>query len=152
MFNSQWINNTTKLAKENVERAANLVEAGTTPVNYLVNTALRLSDIANRNVNRMLEQQRDMAIGTVEAGANRLKVAASATDVRDFLKDQVELMPATRDRVRDDLRKTWEIMLDARDDLRGIFVSNSKDLEKTATAAKKKVRKTVSKAKKAVSE
>ncbi len=151
MFNSQWISNTTKLAKENVERAANLVEAGTTPVNYLINTALRLSDVANRNVNRMLEQQRDVVLGTVEAGAHRLKVAASATDVRDFFKDQVELMPSTRDRVRDDLRKTWEIMLDTRDDLRGVFVDNSNDLKKTATAAKKKVRKTAAKAKKAAS-
>ncbi|MEM7282594.1 MAG: hypothetical protein AAF438_13305 [Pseudomonadota bacterium] len=147
---SEWISNTTKYTKDGVERAANLVESGVTPVNYVVNTAIRLSDIANHSANRFLEHQRDMAIGTVEASAHRLKVAASASGVRELVKDQVQLIPATRDRIKQDASKAWGIVLETLDELRTLFSDGAKGLNQTAKTASKKASKTAASAKKAV--
>ena len=147
---SEWISNTTKYTKDGVERAASLVESGITPVNYVVNTAIRLSDIANQSANRFLEHQRNMAIGTVEASAHRLKIAASASGVRELLKDQVELIPATRDRIRADLNKAWGIALETRDELRTLFSDGAKGLNQTTKTTSKPTSKAATGTKKTV--
>jgi hypothetical protein len=68
-------------------------------------------------VSSFIELQSDMLTSAISDVALRLERASRAENVIDLVRDQVELIPATRTRVIEDAQRAAEILKIARRDL-----------------------------------
>ncbi len=90
-------------------KAADRVAAARSPVKTLAEATQRLNDLSHRSVEQLVRQQVQTLEGVITDGAKRLERAAKAEGLKALVADQAELMSASRDRLKRDLKATWAI-------------------------------------------
>ena len=68
----------------------------------------------------LIELQSDMLTSALSDAALRLERASRADNVVDLVRDQIELIPATRDRIIEDAQRAVQIFKHAGRDVRGV--------------------------------
>lgn len=128
------------------------------PVRMVAHSGVKLTAVSQDTLAKLIELQSEVVTTALTAVATRFERAARAERVVDLVKVQVEMLPATRDRIVDEATRAVEIFRHAGRDVRKVAthtyatVTGRTD-EELAGARKKVVRKTkrtVGKAKRAV--
>lgn len=91
------------------QKAAKRVAAVRTPVKTLAEATGRLNDLSHRYVEQLVRQQVQTLEGILTDGAERLERVARADNLKTLVADQAELLSASRERLKRDLKATWAI-------------------------------------------
>ena len=142
------VSNTVSGTRNAAVASANFIARGKKPVKILTASGLKLNTITHQSIARFISTQSDMVEGTLLATADRLETAANAHSVRELVQGQVAMLPATRDRLSKDARKTFELLVEARDDLGELVSDTVVKLRKSGDDVTTKAKRTVSKARK----
>lgn len=137
-----YVDTTIARARSSVEQAADLVEKMQGPVKALAKAGIRLSELSQEYTEKLVTMQADLIGGTIADGAKRLRKVAKASNVRQLLRTQIELLPATRDRFTDEFRHAAEIVAEGGSDLRGFARETYGALTHPVKPARKTARKT----------
>jgi len=108
--------------------AADRVAGAKQPVRALALAGQRLSSLSNRYFEQFFGQQAHTFEGVIEGGVERLKRAAKADSLAEFVSDQRELTAAARDRITKDLKATLKIASDTGTELRDLWVETYVEL------------------------
>jgi len=96
-------------ARGSARKAAHRVAAARTPVKTLADATERLNDLSHRYVKQLVRQQAQTLEGILTDGAERLERVARADGLKALVADQAELVSASRERLKRDLKATWAI-------------------------------------------
>jgi phasin family protein len=96
-------------ARRRVQQAAKAMAAARNPLGTLVNATGRFNDLSHETVAQLVRQNGATLESLIDGGIERLKDLAQAEDLKSFIRKQVELTPAVRDRVASDLGQLWSI-------------------------------------------
>ncbi|MBT8143624.1 MAG: phasin family protein [Gammaproteobacteria bacterium] len=107
--------------RDALDTSAEWVDGGKQPIKVLTEKTLKLNRITHNSAARLVRIQSEFVEGSVGGAAQRLQALASARDIRHMVDGQVQLMPATRERVVADARKTLDVIGDTRDDLTALI-------------------------------
>jgi hypothetical protein len=90
------------------------------PVRKMAHSGVKFTAVSQNAVQSLIELQSEVVTSALTAAATRLERAASAEGVADLVLDQIEMMPATRDRIVDEATRAVEIFKVAGRDVRKI--------------------------------
>jgi len=153
-----------KLRQESVRsaRAAALGSAGSikslkAPVRVVARSGVKLSAVSQTAVQELIELQSDMLTAAIAEAALRLERASRADSVVELVRDQFEMIPATRARITSDAERALAILTSAGREVRSVAahayerVVDTTDEQapaqrKTRRKAKKVARKTTARA------
>ncbi len=129
-------------ARQSAVQAAVLVEQLQRPVKTLTTAGIRLTELSQRYAERLLSLQAELIGGTLADSAKRLRKAAKASDVRQLVGVQLDLLPATRERFAEEFKQAAELVSASGKDLRGLARDTYGALTQPAARARKPARKT----------
>jgi hypothetical protein len=116
-----------KLGKDSVETvreavvgSADTLKALKSPVRVFARSGVKLTTVSQTAVASLIELQSDMLTSALSDAALRLERASRADNVVDLVRDQIELIPATRDRIVEDAQRAVQIFKHAGRDVRGV--------------------------------
>lgn len=157
-----------KMRKESVEtvrgaaaESAENLKALKSPVRTLARSGIKVTAVSQAAVANLIDLQSDMLTAAISEAALRLERAARAENVLELVRDQIEMIPATRTRIVEDAQRAALIFKHAGRDLRGVATHLYERVvepaeEKAVPAARKAkrkvkraVRKTTTRARKA---
>ena len=118
----------TQRVRQGLDTGAEWVAERKRPLDVVTEKTLKLNGISHESAARMVRQQAEFFEGTVDAAARRLKTASEADSIRSLIDGQIKMFPETRDRIVDDVRKTFEILSDTREDLGQLIRETLSDL------------------------
>jgi hypothetical protein len=134
--------------------SAENIKALKSPVRVFARSGVKLTTVSQTAVSSLIELQSDMLTSALSDVALRLERAARADNVIDLMRDQFEMLPATRSRVVEDAQRAVEIFKVAGRDLRNVATHTYERVVETAEekvpevkAAKRKVKTAVRKTK-----
>ena len=107
-------------ARRTAQQAADGVVAARTPMRIVADAGRRVNDASHRYLAQFVKQQLHNLEGVIEDGAERLSRAAEAKDFRGLIAEQAKLYPASRARLRQDLKATWTLTADTSRELGSI--------------------------------
>jgi len=125
------------------------------PVRQIARSGIKLTAVTQTAAQSLIELQADVLTAGLSDAALRLERASRAENVIEFVRDQIELMPATRDRVVEDAKRAVKIFKDAGRDLRHV-ASNvytkvvepaEQEIEREVKAVRRKAKRAVRKTK-----
>jgi hypothetical protein len=90
------------------------------PIRMVAHSGVKLTEVSQTTLQSLIELQSEVVTSTLTAVAKRLERAASAEGVADLVFDQLEMLPATRDRIVDEATRAVEILKVAGRDVRTI--------------------------------
>ncbi len=108
--------------------ASNAMINAQRPTRRLLKAGLKINSVTHNGIADLLKHQASIIEGTMSAGAKRLDLVAEADNLRNLIKDQVALLPQSRDRLLSDARATLEILNDAREELMEAYGSGAEDV------------------------
>jgi hypothetical protein len=117
------------------------------PLRMLAHSGVKLTAVSQDTLQNLIELQSEVVTSALTATATRLERAASAEGVTDLVLDQLEMLPASRDRIVDEAARAVQIFKVAGRDVRKIAnhayatVTGRTD-EELAVAKKRAARKT----------
>jgi hypothetical protein len=138
-------------ARTGAERTADRVASAEGRVATLADAGRKLNTLAYEYTGRMIDQSVSNLKDFIDANAERLRLAAKATDVQSLYRDQLETLPFSRDRIIGNARATWDIVADTGRELQELALTTyaqlvrneqpkaapkAKRARKTATARK----------------
>ncbi len=116
-----------KIRKESVETvreaasgSAENLKALKSPVRQLARSSVKLTTVSQTAVANLIELQSDIVTSALGDAALRLERAARAATLVDLVRDQYQLLPATRDRIVEDAQRAVQIFKVAGRDIRGV--------------------------------
>jgi hypothetical protein len=150
-----------KIRKESAETvreafvgSAENIKALKSPVRVFARSGVKVTTVSQTAVSSLIELQSDMLTSALSDVALRLERAARAENVIDLMRDQFEMLPATRSRVVEDAQRAVEIFKVAGRDLRSVathayerVVESAEEKVPAAKTAKRKVKTAARKAK-----
>lgn len=80
------------------------------PLRMVAHSGVKLTEVSQSTLQSLIELQSEVVTSTLTAVAKRLERAASAEGVTDLVFDQIEMLPATRDRIVDEASRAVEIL------------------------------------------
>jgi len=127
------------------------------PVRTLARSGIKITSVSQTAVASLIELQSDMLTSAISAAALRLERASRADNIVELVRDQFEMMPATRDRLVEDAHRAALIFKHAGRDLRGVAANLYERVVETAeenipevTVTKRRAKRAVRKTKTAV--
>jgi hypothetical protein len=90
------------------------------PVRVIARSSVRVSALSQTAVQELIELQSDMLTAAISEFALRLERASRAGSVVELVRDQVEMLPATRARMADDAGRAVQIVTTVGRGLRGV--------------------------------
>lgn len=119
------------------------------PVRLLARSSIKLSAVSQEAVQNLIELQSDVVTSAINEVALRLERATKAENIVEFVREQIELTPATRDRIVEDANRAVTIIRTASRDIRavakhayeGIVDKGEKDVEAVKATARRKTAK-----------
>ncbi len=108
--------------------ASNVMINAQRPTRRLLKAGLKINSVTHNGIADLMKHQARMLEGTMSAGAQRLDLVAEADNLRNLIKDQVALLPQTRDRLLGDARAALEILNEAREDLMEVISDGAEDV------------------------
>ncbi len=130
------------------------------PVRTLARSGIKLTAVSHSTVASLIELQSEVLTSAISDAALRLERASRADSVVGLVREQIEMIPATRTRIVEDAQRTASIFKHAGRDLRGVVThlygkvvepTEEKAVAATKTAkrkTKRAVRKTTTRARK----
>lgn len=116
-----------KIAKGSVETvresavgSAETLKSLKSPVRTLARSGVKVTTVSQTAVASLIELQSDMLTSAISDAALRLERASRADNVIDLFRTQIEMLPATRDRIVEDAQRAVTIIKHAGRDLRGV--------------------------------
>jgi len=116
-----------KLAKDSVETvretvvgSAEALKALKSPVRTLARSGVKITTVSQTAVVSLIELQSDVLTSAISDAALRLERASRAENILDLVRDQFEMLPATRARIVEDAQRAALIFKHAGRDLRGV--------------------------------
>lgn len=101
--------------------AAGRVKGAKGTVHYLGQRGLKLNEIAFRYMDKLIKLQVKFVEASFEEGAKRLTTAANAPTLGRLVKDQVQMLPVTRDRIAKNAQETLGLVMETRDGVVSLF-------------------------------
>lgn len=118
-----------KIRKESVETVRDAVAGSAenlkslkSPVRVIARSGVKLTVVSQTAVSSLIELQSDMLTAALSEAALRLEKAARAENVVELVRDQFEMLPATRARIVEDAQRAVEIFKVAGKDLKNVAV------------------------------
>lgn len=130
-------------ARKGTEKAAGRVSKGKRPVKAVSRFGVKLSGVSHRTVNKLWKRQTKLVEDQIDGLAGRLKAASTASDLRNLVKTQIELIPENASRIKTEAREAFEIVKAAGSEIRDIMkvtvgeLRDGKPASRKAPAAKK---------------
>ena len=90
------------------------------PVRTIARSGVKITAVSQNAVASLIELQSDMITSAITAAALRLERASRADGLVDLVRDQIEMIPASRDRIVEDGKRAVHIFKVAGRDLRGV--------------------------------
>ena len=116
-----------KMRKESVETVREVVvdsaEGLKSPVRTLARSGIKITAVSQTAVANLIDLQSDMLTSAISDAALRLERASRADSIIDLVRDQFEMIPATRARIVEDAQRAALIFKHAGRDLRGVAVN-----------------------------
>lgn len=116
-----------KMAKESVENvretvvgSAETLKSLKSPVRTIARSGVKLTTVSQTAVASLIELQSDVLTSAISDAALRLERASRAENLIDLVRDQFEMIPATRARIVEDAHRAAMIFKHAGRDLRGV--------------------------------
>jgi hypothetical protein len=116
-----------KIAKESVETvretavgSAETLKALKSPVRTIARSTIKVTTVSQTAVASLIDLQSDMLTSAISDAALRLERASRADNIVDLVRDQIEMIPATRARIVEDAQRAALIFKHAGRDLRGV--------------------------------
>jgi len=131
-------------ARVRTVKAAGAVSKGKEPVQAVSKAGLKISAISHKMTEQVLKQQTRLVEHQIDAFAGRLRAAAEATNLREFVETQLRLIPQNASRFVEDTRETVTILADAGQQVGEVVKGTVLELrgrKPAAKAAKKPARK-----------
>ncbi|HSN70421.1 MAG TPA: phasin family protein [Steroidobacteraceae bacterium] len=116
------------LARESTEQLADALESLDAPVATLRDAGTRLTVLSQRFAAELLTAQASAVETALADSAARLRLAAKAEDLRSLLREQVDRLPASRERLSGDLRHAAAATTRAGRELRELATETYSDL------------------------
>jgi len=149
-----------KTVREAVTGSAESLKALKSPVRLFARSGIKVTAVSQTAVQNLIELQSDIITSALSGLALRLERATRADNVVELVKEQIEMLPATRDRLVEEATRVLSIFKDAGRDLRTVATHTyEKVIESTAEQVpevkvarrkvKRAVRKTTTRARKA---
>jgi hypothetical protein len=158
---SAWQDEMQKIRSQSVETvretavgSAETLKSLKSPVRTLARSGVKVTAVSQTAVASLIELQSDMLTSAITAAALRLERASRADGLLDLVRDQIEMIPASRDRIVEDGKRAVHIFKVAGRDLRGVaanlyekVVDTTEEQIPEVKVAKRKVRTAVRKTK-----
>jgi phasin family protein len=121
--------------------SAETLKALKSPVRTIARSGVKLSTVSQATVQNLIELQSDVVTAALNDVALRLERATRAENIVEFVREQIELTPATRARVVEDANRAVAIFKTAGKEFRNVAVHavemlSDKAKAEVATAAK----------------
>ena len=128
-----------KMRKESVETVREAVVGSASglkslksPVRTLARSGIKITTVSQTAVASLIELQSDMLTSAISDAALRLERASRADNIVELVREQVEMIPATRDRIVEDAQRAALIFKHAGRDLRGVATNLYERVVETA--------------------
>jgi len=139
--------------REAVVGSAETLKSLKSPVRMIARSGVKLTTVSQATVQNLIELQSDVVTSALNDVALRLERATRAENLIEFVREQIELTPATRARMVEDANRAVTIFKTAGRDIRNVakhaYVSIVEKAEKEAEAPKAAVRRKTAAAKRA---
>ena len=99
-----------KSARVAVQGSAESLKGLKNPVRLVARSGVRLSTVSQTAVQELIELQSEALTAAITEFAQRLERAARAASVSELVRDQVEMLPATRARMAGDAGRVLQIV------------------------------------------
>ena len=106
--------------REAVVGSAENLKALKSPVRTLARSGVKVTAVSQNAVASLIELQSDMLTSALSDAALRLERASRADNIIELVREQVEMIPATRARIVEDAQRATLIFKHAGRDLRGV--------------------------------
>src|SRR6185503_17151133 len=123
-----------KSARVAVQGTAESLKGLKNPVRLVARSGVRLSTVSQTAVQELIELQSEALTAAITEFALRLERAARAASVGELVRDQVEMLPATRARVAGDAGRVLQIVTSASREIRDLATET---FERVTEAAEK---------------
>lgn len=116
-----------KIAKESVETVRETAVGGAetlkslkSPVRTIARSTIKVTTVSQTAVASLIDLQSDMLTSAISDAALRLERASRADNLVELVREQFEMLPATRARIVEDAQRAALIFKHAGRDLRGV--------------------------------
>jgi hypothetical protein len=145
--------NSAETVREAVTGSAETLKALKSPVRLLARSSVKLTSVSQTAVQSLIELQSDVVTSALSEVALRLERATRAEGIFELVREQIELTPATRERMVEDATRVVTIVRVAGREFRNVarhtYESIVERAEKEAEAPKAAVRRKAAAAKRA---
>jgi hypothetical protein len=128
-----------KIAKESVATVresavggAETLKAFKAPVRTIARSTIKVTTVSQTAVASLIDLQSDMLTSAISDAALRLERASRADNIVELVREQIEMIPATRARIVEDAQRAAQIFKHAGRDLRGVASSLYERVVETA--------------------
>ncbi len=139
--------------REAVVGSAETLKALKSPVRMIARSGVKLTTVSQATLQNLIELQSDVVTSALNDVALRLERATRAENIVEFVREQIELTPASRARMVEDASRAVTIFKTASRDIRNVarhaYESIVEKAEKEAEAPKAAVRRKTAAAKRA---
>ena len=139
-----------KAAREATAKSAQRIKALNPRIRAVSRSGVKLTAISQGAAERLIQLQEQLVTSALTDAATQLERAARADNVKDLVKDQAEVLRATRERIVSDITEAVTILKDAGGDVRKVathtYESVTGKAAPKAKAARRKVKRAVRKA------
>ena len=130
--------------REAVSGSAESLKSLKSPVRVIARSSVKLTAVSQSAAQNLIELQAEVITSALNDVALRLERATRAATIVDLVRDQIELTPATRDRILEDANRAVTIFKSAGRDLRGVATHAYESIvERNAKEAIEKVAKPI---------
>ena len=109
-----------KSARIAVHGSAESLKALKSPVRLVARSGVKLASVSQTAVQELIELQSDVLTAAITEFAQRLERAAQAASVIELIRDQVQMLPATRARMASDAGRVVQIVKSAGREMRHV--------------------------------
>jgi len=128
------------------------------PVRMVAHAGVKFTVVSQNALQNLIEWQSEVITAALTGAAVRFEHAARAEDVLDLVRDQTDLLPATRDRLVDEATRGAAIVKDAGRDIAKlalqtygkVFETAERELPRAKTTRARKAKTVVRKTRRAV--
>ena len=128
-----------KIAKESVETvresavgSAETLKSFKAPVRTIARSTIKVTNVSQTAVANLIDLQSDMLTSAISDAALRLERASRADNILELVREQIEMIPATRARIVEDAQRAAQIFKHAGRDLRGVATNLYERVVETA--------------------
>jgi len=118
--------------REAVVGSAENLKALKSPVRTIARSTVKVTSVSQTAVASLIELQSDMLTSAISDAALRLERASRADNIIELVREQVEMLPATRARIVEDAQRAVTIFKHAGRDLRGVATNLYERVVETA--------------------